>query len=522
MRTWTRLAAGAFLLAAPPALAASTAHAHGFGERYSLPVPLEYYLAGAGAAVALSFVLVGLFVGGTPEAVRPLRFNLLGVPGLGSLIQSRLLTLPIKAASVGLLALVVAAGFLGRQDTGVNVSPTFVWIVWWVGLGYFVALVGNLWPLINPWSIAFGWLEGLLARIRPDWEPDLRFEYPRGLGVWPAIGLFLGFAWLENAYPGASEPETIALAVVFYSVITWGGMLMFGRHTWLRYGEAFSVAFGILARFAPTEVSTTASDLCYGCESDCDPDADGGDACVNCYACWSRAPRDERRLNLRPFAAGLAGRERVTTDMMAMALLLLAAVTFDGLSSTPLWAEVRDSLFSTASSLFGVNAVVAIDTLGLLLIPALFAATYLAFSWAMAIASGREAGPVELARAFVYSLVPIALAYNIAHFFTLLLVNGQAVISLASDPFGYGWDLLGTAAYAINPGVVSPRVTWLVSVGVIVLGHVIAVYLAHVIALRTMSDRRAALRSQYPMMGLMVGYTIVSLWIIAQPIVEQA
>ena len=516
MRPWTRLVPRALLLAALPALAASPAYAHGFGERYSLPVPLEYYLAGAGAAVALSFALIGLFVGGIPGGGRQLCFNLLGVPRLGALLQSRLLTIPIKLASVGLLALVVVAGFLGDQDSGVNFSPTFIWIVWWVGVSYFVALVGNLWPLINPWSIAYGWAEGLLSRIRPDWELDLRFEYPRGLGVWPAFVLFLGFAWLENSYPAASEPETIALVVVTYSLITWAGMLLFGRHVWLRYGEAFSVVFGVLARFAPTEVRVS-SDRCQDCEVDCYP---GGEGCVNCYPCWVRASRAERELNIRPFAAGLARRERVTADVMAFVLLLLATVTFDGLSSTPLWTEVRDALYGTASSMFGANAVIAIDTLGLLLIPALFMVTYLLFSWVMAMASGGEASAAEMAPAFVYSLVPIALAYNIAHFFTLLAINGQLIIPLASDPFGYGWDLLGTAGYVINPGVVSARATWLLSVGVIVAGHIIAVYVAHVIAIRTMSDRRAALRSQYPMMGLMVAYTMASLWIIAQPIVE--
>ena len=392
MRTWFRLLPIALLPAVPAALAASPVYAHGFGERYSLPVPLEYYLAGAGAAVALSFALIGLFVGGTPTAGRRWRFNLLAVRGLGAFLQSRLLTLPIRAASVSLLALVVAAGFLGTQDTGVNIAPTLVWVVWWVGLGYFVALIGNLWPLVNPWSIAFGWAEGLLARIRPGLELDLGFEYPRALGVWPAFALFLGFAWLENAYPGASEPETLALAVVFYSAVTWGGMLMFGRHTWLRYGEAFSVVFGVMARFAPTEV-VTRSGMCDGCESDCES---GGDGCVNCYERWSRAPRDERQLNLRPFAVGLAGRERVSTDVMALVLLVLAAVTFDGLGSTPLWAEARDALFSTASAAFGVNAVIAIDTMGLLLIPALFAATYLLFSWVMATASGGDAEPMAM------------------------------------------------------------------------------------------------------------------------------
>ena len=121
---------------------------------------------------------------------------------------------------------------------------------------------------------------------------------------------------------------------------------------------------------------------------------------------------------------------------------------------------------------------------------------------------------------FVYSLIPIALAYHLAHFLSFLLVQGQAIIPLASDPFGSGWDLLGTAGYTIDIGVVGARFAWFTAVIGIVAGHIIAVYLAHAVALRTLGDRGAALRSQYPMLALMVGYTMLSLWILAQPIVE--
>ena len=137
----------------------------------------------------------------------------------------------------------------------------------------------------------------------------------------------------------------------------------------------------------------------------------------------------------------------------------------------------------------------------------------------MAYAAGDDLSVSQIARSFVYSLVPIALAYNIAHFFTLLAIQGQLIIPLASDPFGYGWDLFGTAGYKVNIALVNARFAWVLSVIAIVLGHIIAVYLSHVIALRAMRDHRSAMRSQYPMLGLMVMYTVISLWIVAQPIV---
>jgi hypothetical protein len=120
----------------------------------------------------------------------------------------------------------------------------------------------------------------------------------------------------------------------------------------------------------------------------------------------------------------------------------------------------------------------------------------------------------------VLSLVPIAIAYHLAHYLTYLLIQGQLVIRLASDPFGFGWNLFGTARYRPDIGIVGARFAWYTAVGAIVPGHILAVYVAHVVALREYATRRAALRSQLPMLVLMVGYTRVSLWIIAQPIVE--
>jgi hypothetical protein len=136
------------------------------------------------------------------------------------------------------------------------------------------------------------------------------------------------------------------------------------------------------------------------------------------------------------------------------------------------------------------------------------------------LATGQEMPTVsDVARTFVLTLVPIAVAYHLSHYFSLLLTAGQFIIPLASDPFGFGWNLFGTARYKVDLGIVSPYVVWYTAVTLIVVGHVIAVYLAHVDALRLFGDRRAALLSQIPMMLLMIAYTTLSLWIFAQPIV---
>jgi hypothetical protein len=145
------------------------------------------------------------------------------------------------------------------------------------------------------------------------------------------------------------------------------------------------------------------------------------------------------------------------------------------------------------------------------------------FAALTAMASGRRLPVGDMARAFVYSLVPIALAYHLAHYLSFLLIQGQLIIPLASDPFGwFGWNLFGTRGYTVNIAIINARYAWFIAVAAIVMGHIIAVYLAHTIALRTLGERKPALYSQYPMLVLMVGYTMISLWVLAQPLVETA
>ena len=499
----------ALLIGVALGLAVNTAHAHGFGERYDLPVPLSLFMIAAGAAVAFSFVVIGLFVRVRSGSFGYPRQDLLGVPVLGAVLASRLLLGPIRLVFVGLLFLVIVAGLFGTNRPIDNISPTLVWVIWWVGMGYVSALAGNLWRLVNPWAIVYGWFERLAPLDRP------MFRYPEGWDVWPALVAFFAFAWIENVYTEAARPLNLATLVLLYSLVTWTGMIAFGKHRWLRSGEAFSVLFGYFSRFSPTEVRVVDRQLCAGCELGCGPN----ESCVDCYSCFERAEKGQRELNLRPFAVGLTLRTTVSTATAGFVLLGLATVTFDGLSETPLWFDFRNTAYS-AATVFGRNAVAAIDTLGIVLVPLTFLAVYLGVSWAVGRLSGRDAAVSTVAKTFVFALVPIALAYNMAHFISLLAIQGQYIIPLASDPLGFGWDLLGTSDYRLNIAVVNAKFVWFVSVGAIVLGHIVSVFVAHVISLAEFPDRRGALRSQYPMLALMVFYTATSLWILAQPIVS--
>ncbi|MGF1609703.1 MAG: hypothetical protein ACFCUQ_09930 [Kiloniellales bacterium] len=476
---------------------ARPAQAHAFGPRYDLPLPLDLYLAGAGAAVALSFVIMAFVFRGRPTHSGQLRIDLLRFRPLRALLHP-LTICGLQCLSLALFVLILIAGFLGTQDTARNIAPTFVWIIWWVGFAYLAALVGNLWPAVNPWSIIFTGVERLARRLGTRNGSILGLAYPSWLGAWPAAALFGLFAWFELIAASGTVPGILATAILIYSGLTWLAMAAFGRDVWLSRGEAFSLAFSVFGRFAPIGKP--------------ERNAPG-----NRPSHWY----------LRPYASALVVDRSCSLSMTVFVLVMLSTVTFDGFKETPLWGDLLQALalepslhplIRTLHDL-GFDFQVALETVLLALFPLLFLLVYLGFSWLTKQAAGSRLAVTEVAGFFVFSLVPIAIAYHLAHYLSYLLIAGQFIIPLASDPFGIGWNLFGTADYAVDIGIIGARFVWHTAVVAIVVGHVFAVGVAHVTALRVFETAGAALRSQYPFLVLMVSYTMVSLWILSQPIV---
>ncbi|MCI0430527.1 MAG: hypothetical protein L0210_08320 [Rhodospirillales bacterium] len=470
------------------------AFAHALAERYELPVPLGYFLAAAGLVVALSFAMLTRSAG-APSGRR--RYPTLDLKA--TILGRRASAVFYRALQgIGLAAflLVVAACLFGNQHGLKNIAPVLVWVIWWVGLAFFCALLGNVWPTLNPWRTLFGVVETL---FRSRGGRPVPRSYPDRLGAWPAVALFLVFAWMELVWAGAERPRALAVAILAYSALTWAGMAAYGTEAWLRHADPFSVFFGILGRFAPVS------------GGDGDPDPPG---------------------TVRPYAVALTPDRPLSVSGSAFVMLMLAVVTFDGFRETPLWTDFAEELLhaSLLAPSWRVLASAGIDpdqcllTLALLLAPVLFLGAYGAACWIAARLLAGEGGEVwgrvgTFARLFALTLVPIAIAYHFAHYLSYLLLAGQFAIPLASDPFGLGWNLFGTALYRIDIGVIDARTVWIVCLAAIVLGHVAAIYLAHRTAILRFGTGRRALASQVPLAVLMVGYTMTSLWILAQPIV---
>jgi hypothetical protein len=475
----------------------SPAWAHAFGARYDLPLPLELYLVGAGGAVAFSFLIMVLSYDRPP---RRISIDLQRFPS-ARWLRHPFVAGVLKLVSVGLLILVLATGLFGNQDPARNFAPTFIWIVWWVGFVYVAALVGNVWPVLNPWSGILAGLERLVRWLGGRHPLGLKLPYPSWLGLLPATALFLLFAWFELIAETGKSPAILATAVLAYSALTLAGMVAFGRDVWLRHGEAFSLAFEVFGRFAP--IGRTDA-----------PETD------------TASPRWQ----LRPYGAALIATTPCRLSLTAFVLVMLSTVTFDGVKETPLWGELLRLIALTPALHpairlvhdLGFELTVALETIVLALFPLIFLSVYLVFAWLTGRASGGARPVIELAGLFVWSLVPIAIAYHLAHYLSYLLIAGQLVIPLASDPFGLGWDIFGAAGYEVDIAVIGARFVWYAAVIAIVVGHVFAVGIAHFTALGAFDSARAAVRSQYPLLVLMVGYTMVSLWIVSQPIVGAA
>ena len=459
-------------------------YAHGFAVRYDLPLPLGFFLAGAGATVLLSFVLLA-FLPRQRSGDAALHLATFDIPLALDSAAIRGLAGLLKLAAVALFFLIIAAAWFGDTNPFKNISTTTVWLIWWVGMMFINTFIGDLWSVINPWDTLFAASERAVKRMAPRARLTLDRPYPARWEKWPALVLFLMFAWIEIISGEGEDVRKLGMFIIAYSVITWSGMAIYGRRTWLKHGEAFTVVFGTFARFAPL-------------------------SCVG------------HRLALRAPGSGLLVQKPVSWSTAALVLVLLATVTFDGFIATPAWGALYGTFTSLGKrfpAFEGVFNFYVLATLLFLLFPLIFGAVFwLCCSLTARLTHKFSAG--ELARYLVLTLLPIAIAYHVAHYMVFFLLSGQYIIPQISDPFGYGWDLFGTASYKPDIGLIGAQFAWYMGVISIVTGHVIAVQLAHRMANHLFGADKQMMASQLPLLALMVAYTMLSLWIIAQPTVS--
>jgi hypothetical protein len=371
---------------------------------------------------------------------------------------------------------VVYAGLAGTAVATANIADTSIYVIFWVGLVLLSVLFGDVFRAFSPWrslAVTVAWAARPLVRGRWRVRP-----YPERLGRWPAVLGILGFAWLELAYTDKTNPEKLAVIALAYALLQLAGMARFGIEPWTTRGDAFGSYFGMFARLSPWE-------------------------------------RRDGVLYLRPPLSGAPGWP-VLPGTVALVCVAIGSTSFDGFSNGPVWADISPSLQSFFSDI-GAGQQLALElanSVGLLGGVGLVTGLYrLGIAGMRTVGRGHSSR--ELTGRFAHSLIPIAFAYAMAHYFSLLVYQSQAMVYLISDPLGVGSDLFGTAGHGIDYNVISGSGIWYVQVGALICGHVAGLVLAHDRALVIYSDAREAARSQYWMLVVMVGFTSLGLWLLS-------
>ena len=455
---------------------------HGFGPRYDLPISLALYLYAAAGVVVISFVLVVLFAGDQVGA-KALQYPRRPMPALASIARRSWPRILGGAIGVAGLLAVAITGLFGSSNPLYNPAEYIVWIYFWAGLVILTGLAGNVWYLLNPWAAIYDAVTRFV-RLGPVWKLP-------NVGVWPAAAAYFAFACLELTTGMANRPWLVAILALVYSAATLGGMLLFGRDEWLEHGEGFTVLFNIVGRFGPVE-----------------------------------AERDDAgrigMVYLRPWGVGLLKPSATGWDRVVFVILMLSTLAFDGILATNSWQEFTVALEPVWLPM-GAFGFFFVRTLGLVLLSIAFLLVFITFMELVVYLGKRKVDLKATVSAFALTLVPIALVYNAAHNYSYVVVQSQNLIPLLNDPLAKGWHLWpAVASFTPSFALAQASTVWYAQVVLIVFGHVIAVYLAHLRAGERFRTAHRALLSQYPMLLLMVMYTMTSLWILAQPITREA
>ena len=409
--TLVALTLGSALLATPVA-----AHGGSLGAsaRESLAVPTWLFLLTGGGAVGGSFLLASFVTD------RAFIARIHGWRATTDVPLRRVAAALVQLVGVLGLGAILVVGYLGPPDALGNLAILLVWVGWWAGFTVTTYLVGNAWPLLNPWRT-------LSNRL-----PSLNGTYPTRLGAWPSVAGLLVLIWLEVVSPLADDPRLLAAVVAGYSVLTLAGAVAVGPDRWFGSVDPVARVFRYYGRVAPLS--------------------------------WDGAGD---RLSVRlPGTALTESRLVDGFDEVAFVVALLWVTTYDGFVSTPAWTDI-------ATVLVGVG------------VPA----------WVLY--------PATL-------LVGYALFLSVFRLAVRLSRRSPALLSAVTAPL---------AAPATVQVLQVPGWFGGVSMALVLLGHLLAIWVAHATAYDVFPGRLQAVRSQYPLAGVMVCYTVASLWIITQPTV---
>jgi len=439
------------------------------GSVTSASVPTWLTVLTGGVVVGASFLFTTLLT--DHEAMRGVNWWRAALPAPEG--ARRFVRWGFGGVAVLALALVVATGVAGDQEPTRNFALLVVWAGWWAGYTVSTYLVGNTWPLLNPWRALAGAVRRILALIDVDAVGSA--SVPDRYGVWPAVAGLLGLVFLEVVSPIGQNADLLAAVVVGYTLVTVAGAVRYGG-AWFDRVDPVSRVFAAYGRVAPIQLTRPGSDDAAR-RSGLDLRIPG-------------APLTDEPLPDRP-------------GEVAFVVALLWVTTYDGLVATPTWESAVGPLIGLGVSAHLVYVAVLLGGFAL-------------FLWVYRVASRRMreraetyVTAAEVERWFAPALLPIAAGYHVAHFLGYFLSLSPALATVATSPFAPP----GTVALVLPDWFSTVRLLC------VLVGHVVAVWVAHSLAFELFPGVLAAIRSQFPSVAVMIFYTMTSLWVITQPYV---
>ncbi len=433
-------------------------------------MPFWLYLYGSVVAMIASFLVIGYFSDKKSVDFAYKKTDLSGFKFFKFLTRDGFIK-TVKTLSVILFSLTIVTGLFGQNSAYSNFNMTFFWIIFVLGLTYMSAIFGNIYSVLNPLKILTDWLS------KENGKPWA--VYPTSFGYYPALLFYFIFIWIELVWQ--NSPLSLSVILIIYTLITDFGVILWGSEIWYTYCEFFSVFFRLISKIAPFEY-------------------------------------DSGKIYLRAPFVGLLTEKAENISLLLFTLFMLSSTAFDGFKETSAWTKVYfGHIDSFVRPVLGIYSYPVFETLGLFLSPFIFLAIYVfLIFWAKKIAKS-EISLRDLLLEFAFSLIPIVLVYNIAHYFTLIFSEGPNIIRLISDPFGFNLNVFGTKT--LGQGIIlGANFVWHAEVVFILLGHIVSVYLTHIVALKVFENEKRAFWSQLPMLVLMILYTLIGLWILSQPI----
>ncbi len=455
------------------------------------------------------------------ETIDLLRFG-----PLKTLVKKPWFPLFMQSASVLLFLLVITAGLIGHETN--NIGPVITWTWWWVLLIFLALGFGKAFCMVCPWEAISSMVTSLSLKSR---VKKLGYERPWpkwARNIFPAIIFFVILTWFElgrDVTRSASMTAILAMIMVAMAVMA---AIIYEKRAFCRYGCLVGRVSGLYAMFAPVELRATSADVCASCKTkDCYTGTETttncptslfpskiqeNTYCTMCTECVRSCPHDNLTFNLRPFGADLERKKRFKWDEAILALVLLSLTSFHGLTMTPQWTTMNQML--RAEYHLSASVCFTILMAAMVLFPIIL--FWVSAKAAQVFVGEREVSVAQIFKAFAYSLVPIALFYHLAHNCMHFFTEAQHIIPLLSDPFGFGWDLFGTAGKSYPP-LLSLSTIWCLQILCIVIGHVYGVFLADRFARRLFKNSSSVLRSLVPLLATMILYSAFSVWLVMQP-----